>query len=365
MNNLALTKRSCISVINSLNLNLFTMKKLLALIAIISAFPFFANAQWATTGSDIYNTNTGNVGVGTTTPQGRLDIYNPTNAAIMPLLSIRSNFNAIGNYGMIRFGDYTQTTNYQKGALIYESVSNAARGRFHIALENTDGTGSVSLSDAKMTVLSNGNVGVGSITPTGHFTIGGHGNLNPNPSLTTETDYVGLNLTFKGESLGGNYDLGVIKMVQPGNAFIDHADMVFQTSLGTTTEKMRISGEGNVSIGTSDAKGYKLAVNGTAIATEMFVKLHGDWPDYVFKPAYKLPKLSEVKTYIDANQHLPDMPSEADVEAKGINLGEINKLLVKKVEELTLYMIELKAENELIKERLNKISKANGISLKN
>jgi hypothetical protein len=53
-----------------------------------------------------------------------------------------------------------------------------------------------------------------------------------------------------------------------------------------------------------------------------------------------LATLTELKTYIDKNQHLPDMPSEAEVAKNGINLGEMNKLLVKKVEELTLYQIE-------------------------
>ncbi|TSC88693.1 MAG: hypothetical protein G01um10145_860 [Microgenomates group bacterium Gr01-1014_5] len=108
---------------------------------------------------------TGSVGIGTTAPQGNLEIYNNTNAATTPLFSIRSDFNIIGNYGMIRFGDYTQTTAYQKGAIIYESVSGAARGKFHIALENTDGAGTVALTDARLTVLSSGAIGINDVTP--------------------------------------------------------------------------------------------------------------------------------------------------------------------------------------------------------
>lgn len=97
---------------------------------------------------------------------------------------------------------------------------------------------------------------------------------------------------------------------------------------------------GNVGIGTTDTKGYKLGVNGSVIATSVTVKLNSAWPDYVFKSAYQLPSLTEVKSYIDQNQHLPEIPSAEEVEKNGQNLGEMNKLLMKKVEELTLYAIE-------------------------
>ena len=111
----------------------------------------------------------------------------------------------------------------------------------------------------------------------------------------------------------------------------------------SSADKLYVSG--NVGIGTTDPKGYKLAVNGNVIATSMTVKLYANWPDYVFKKDYQLLSLTDVKTYIDQNQHLPDMPSEAEVAKDGLNLGEMNKLLVKKVEELTLYLIE-KDKNE-------------------
>ena len=104
---------------------------------------------------------------------------------------------------------------------------------------------------------------------------------------------------------------------------------------------------GNVGIGTlTPPTGYKLAVNGSVIATSITVKVKNEWPDYVFKKDYKLPTLTEVKDYIDQNHHLPDMPSEKEVMANGLNLGEMNKVLTKKVEELTLYLIEQDAEKK-------------------
>ncbi|MBB5622616.1 hypothetical protein HDE69_003694 [Pedobacter cryoconitis] len=100
---------------------------------------------------------------------------------------------------------------------------------------------------------------------------------------------------------------------------------------------------GNVGIGTTSPDS-RLTVNGTIHSKEVLVDLNGNgaWPDYVFKPEYNLLSLDEVKLFVDKNHHLPDMPTEKEVEMKGINLGEINKLLVKKVEELTLYLIQQK-----------------------
>jgi hypothetical protein len=121
----------------------------------------------------------------------------------------------------------------------------------------------------------------------------------------------------------------------------------------TFTPRLTIDNSGNVGIGTTNTQGYNFAVNGTAIATSMTVKAYNSWPDYVFKPSYTLPPLTEVKTYIDQNHHLPEIPTEQQIEKDGLNLGEMNKVLVKKVEELTLYLIEkdkqIQSQNALLK----------------
>jgi len=104
-------------------------------------------------------------------------------------------------------------------------------------------------------------------------------------------------------------------------------------------ERMRIAQNGNVGIGTTDPQGYKLAVNGTIHSKAVLIDLTG-WPDYVFNSEYRLQPLAAVKSYIDENHHLPEMPSAAEVEKDGLNVGEMNKLLTKKVEELTLYLID-------------------------
>ena len=121
--------------------------------------------------------------------------------------------------------------------------------------------------------------------------------------------------------------------------------IVQQTPVGTDVTPAVLpvlitDANGNIALNTFDTKGYKFAVNGSAIATSMTVKLNSAWPDYVFKKDYQLPSLQEVKTYIDQNQHLPEIPSEEQIAKEGLNLGEMNKLLMKKLEELTLYLIE-------------------------
>jgi len=91
-------------------------------------------------------------------------------------------------------------------------------------------------------------------------------------------------------------------------------------------------------------------VNGKIKAKEVEVTLAG-WPDFVFSKEYKLPALSEVEQFIIDNNHLPNVPSAAEVENNGVNLGEMNAILIQKVEELTLYILDLQKQiNELKKQ---------------
>ena len=108
-----------------------------------------------------------------------------------------------------------------------------------------------------------------------------------------------------------------------------------------------IDGAGNIGIGMINPQN-KLDVRGKIHSQSVVVDMLG-WSDYVFKKDYQLPSLQEVKAYIDQNQHLPEIPSEQQIAKEGLNLGEMNKLLMKKVEELTLYLIEKdKKEKEQI-----------------
>jgi hypothetical protein len=99
---------------------------------------------------------------------------------------------------------------------------------------------------------------------------------------------------------------------------------------------------GVVAIGTTNVPNtdYALRVNGKILAKGLKVQVTG-WPDYVFEPTYKLMPLNELSAYVAANKHLPNVPSQQVAETEGIEVGDMNKVLLQKVEELTLYLIQL------------------------
>lgn len=105
---------------------------------------------------------------------------------------------------------------------------------------------------------------------------------------------------------------------------------------------------GNVAIGDENMD-KSLHVYGTVYSKEVQVKLSIDAPDYVFDPDYQLMKLDDLQNYLDKNKHLPEVPSAKEMEKNGVNLSEMNMLLLKKVEELTLYMLEQQKEIDALK----------------
>jgi hypothetical protein len=114
---------------------------------------------------------------------------------------------------------------------------------------------------------------------------------------------------------------------------------------------------GQVGIGTTNIPaGIKLAVGGKVACKEVEVTL-SYFPDYVFASDYKLRSLYDVENFIKANNHLPDVPSASEVTSNGLNLGDMNATLLQKVEELTLYMIQLQKENDALKVRVGNLEK--------
>lgn len=143
------------------------------------------------------------------------------------------------------------------------------------------------------------------------------------------------------------------------NTWVD-TDPLFEIGNGSSaTNKanaVTVFKNGKVGIGTTAAitGNYKLVVEGVIGAQKIKVTQLG-WADYVFAPDYKLPPLQDLETYIKQHQHLPDVPSADEVSKNGIDLGDNQAVLLKKIEELTLYVIELNKKNEELQKRLTKV----------
>jgi hypothetical protein len=200
-----------------------------------------------------------------------------------------------------------------------------------------------------MRITAAGNVGIGTGETSFHT-------LNVAGSVGSSALWVANSAT-KSITLQNNLTQGAWNgLTQPGDnllmwksANIDDADAggLVIAPWSNANNGIRISPQGNVGIGTSNSGSFKLAVEGRIAAREIQVTLQSPFPDYVFDSKYKLRSLYNLESYINQNKHLPGIPSAVEVEKKGgIELGQMNTKLLEKIEELTLYVIELNKKIE-------------------
>ncbi|MBS4063260.1 MAG: hypothetical protein KGZ74_01805, partial [Chitinophagaceae bacterium] len=128
--------------------------------------------------------------------------------------------------------------------------------------------------------------------------------------------------------------------------------------IGTNSPKSKLSVNGNVHIGVNTAQGvhadYKLSVEGKIVAQSLYITAANgtNWADYVFADDYKLPTLYEIEKYYKANKHLPEIPTTEEIAEKGINVSEMNVLLLKKIEEMTILMVKQQKQIDALNEKV-------------
>jgi hypothetical protein len=217
--------------------------------------------------------------------------------------------------------------------------------------------GLINYASAQNTFPAFGNVGIGTVSPLEALHLNGSIRGNQSGALRINSGSGLLDI--------GSQNTQYTHFITDRQFFFFNKDVQIAGSIGSydlpldfrifNVTRMYIKKEnGNVGIGTIVPGSYKLAVAGSIGAWgEVRVFTNGSaFPDYVFDPSYKLPTLEETEKYVKENRHLPEVPSATEIEKEGMSLNGMNVILLKKVEELTLHLIEMKKESEELKKRL-------------
>jgi hypothetical protein len=314
--------------------------------------------------------NSGNVQIGPTPTiqpaqtASRLSVYNSSNnplSFVAPVAYFQANDDAHSffyNMSLLK-PNYLLESNVSNGPITTNLFSISNLGKTVIGHANSAG---VMLDVQGGGATIQGNVLIGKTTSTykldvagpisssgsvSGFSVGSSAtDLTPNNTPWYGLGMSNTTLSGEGQTAVQIAGYGGLTFKTRGTQFTAGADMTIQN--------------GKVLIGTTclppAGSPYKLAVNGTIVCKEINVELpnaSGCFPDYVFEKDYKLTPLHELEKFIAANKHLPEIPSAKEVEENGMKMGEMNVLLLKKIEELTLHLIE---QDKKIKELQIKIN---------
>jgi hypothetical protein len=325
--------------------------------------------SWSLNGTHIFKNNPGNVGIGTNTPSSPLSFPNALgnkisfwNAGVNNDFGIGINTGVMQLYtagtDKIAFGwgnanDFKETVAIHTGSgmLAYPNVLGNKISFWRAGPNNDFGIGI--------------NTGVMQLYTAGTDKIAfGWGNANAfNETLAIHTgsgllafpNVLGNKIRFWTNGPNSDYGIGV----NAGTLLIHtagHDKIAFGWgSANDFKETMTFySGSGQLGIGTTNLGSYRLSVNGNIRSKEIVVE--GGWADYVFDKNYKLRPLDEVEKFIRENNHLPGIPSAREVEEKGLQVGDTQRKMMEKIEELTLYVIE---QNKIIMQLKEEIKEIN------
>jgi hypothetical protein len=190
----------------------------------------------------------------------------------------------------------------------------------------------ITAGTSRLMINSSGNVGIGTTSPT--YVLDVISDTNSIHGRTTGDSTYGV----YGDANGSGY--GLLGSSTSGCAIYTYTPSGYAGYF--VGPKSYFSGK--VGIGTDDPQS-ELAVNGT-ITTKRVTVTETGWSDFVFADDYKLMPLSDLSHYIKANNSLPGIPTEKEVMKNGVDVGDMQAKFLEKIEELTLYMIELKKDNE-------------------
>ncbi|OXB15780.1 hypothetical protein [Flavobacterium reichenbachii] len=210
----------------------------------------------------------------------------------------------------------------------------------------------------RMQINDNGNVGIGTEYPSQKLDVNGNA-LFQGTLSSSISGVIGGQLQLKNPAKtasGSASSWNIYNMTEGyGNSLQFWAYDNLGCGTGLCNNRFTIMDNGNVGIGAVNPQN-KLDVNGIIHSKEVKVDMSG-WSDFVFKKEYNLPTLEDVEKYITEKGHLENIPNEEEVLKNGINLGEMNAKLLQKIEELTLYVIEIKKENSKMKIKQKQLDK--------
>jgi hypothetical protein len=203
----------------------------------------------------------------------------------------------------------------------------------------------------------NGNVGIGTDNPTAKLDVHGNIRTNYNQIFLTADDYHGLGWfqTYAGDTIDGpvlyGYSGGSLAIKQgttTKNILIWKANGSVGIGTDNPEAKLEVSTDatqGGKSIAVNDNVSgmdvFRVMNNGNVYSTELTIRLKEQFPDYVFAKDYQLMSLNDLDNFISKNNHLPNIPTANEVEKNGLSVGEMQTRQMEKIEELTLYILEL------------------------